>query len=136
MLEWRDSYNVEIRSIDKQHRKILDIVNRLYALQSGKDREKDRERMKRIFVDLLRYIDAHFTAEERLMREYGYPGYAEQKAAHDALIDRVCDLLKAFLKNKGLVEINVFNFVWDWFAGHILKMDRLYSPYLKDHKAG
>jgi hemerythrin len=70
------------------------------------------------------------------MREHDFPGYEEQKAAHDAFIDKVCDALKAFLKNKGLVEINLFNFVWDWFAGHIVKMDKQYTPYLKGAKAG
>jgi hemerythrin len=132
MLEWNDSYSVGIRSIDRQHRRILDIINALNGLGT----RKDRERMKEVFTELLRFIDTHFTAEEKLMRECGYPGYGEQKAAHDAFIDKVCDALKSFLKNKDLVEINVFNLVWDSFAVHMMKEDKLYVPYLKRTKAG
>ena len=49
---------------------------------------------------------------------------------------RCADGLKEFLKNKDLVAINVFNFLWDWFAVHIVKMDKKYAPFFKERKVG
>ena len=50
MVEWNPAYSVEIRKIDRQHRKILEIINELSSL----DRGQQRETMKKVFTELLR----------------------------------------------------------------------------------
>jgi hemerythrin len=130
MVAWKPEYSVEVRKLDNQHRKILDVLNKMSTLQRGDEREK----MKEVFAELLSYIETHFSMEEELMKRHNFPGLEAQKKAHDAFIDKVCDALKDFLKNRNLVAINVFNFVWDWFAGHIVRMDKEYTPYMKAKK--
>jgi hemerythrin len=58
-----------------------------------------------------------------------YPEYPEQKREHEEFIDRICEFQKEFLKRRPVVLINLFNFVWDWFARHVLEMDKKYQAY-------
>ncbi len=128
MLEWKKSYSVKIRKIDQQHRKVLKIINRLYATQAN---HLERSDMQKLFDELREFIQTHFRDEEELMLKHNYPGYAEQKKEHDAFIDLVCEYQKNLLKNRQEVTINLFNSLWDWFANHIVRLDQQYVPYLR-----
>jgi hemerythrin-like metal-binding protein len=118
---WRDTYNVGVRSIDRQHRKIVGTLNELYDLRTARDREKQ---LKRVFESLRRYIEQHFAAEEAYIRKHGCPGGDEQHLEHQRFIDTVCSHQKTFLKSQPVVVLNLFNFIWDWFAHHILEVDK------------
>jgi len=61
-----------------------------------------------------------------------YTGLEEQKEKHSQFIDKLCDFQKDFLKNKKVIKINLFNFVWDWFSIHILGTDRKIGIFLKE----
>lgn len=128
VLEWKKSYSVRIRKIDRQHRKVLNIINELYATQANQLKQSD---MQQLFDELREFIQTHFRDEEELMLKHNYPGYAEQKREHDAFIDLVCEYQKNLLKNRKEVTINLFNSLWDWFANHIVRLDQQYVPYLR-----
>ena len=127
MMEWYDQYSVHIGHMDRQHRKILTILTRIYYLDTN-----DRRSLEQVFDGLKAYSRRHFTDEEGLMRFHGYPGFEEQKREHERFIDVICDYQKQFAKGKMPVLINMFNDIWDWFARHILVLDKRYEPFLKE----
>jgi len=126
MMEWYDQYSVHNGHMDRQHRKILKILNRIYYLEA-----EDRNSLEQIFRGLEAYIHRHFTDEENLLRLHDYPGYEEQKREHERFIDEICSFRKEFVKGRTPVMINMFNSIWDWFARHILLLDKRYEPFLK-----
>jgi hemerythrin-like metal-binding protein len=126
MLEWNENYSVGIKMMDTQHRKIVDLINELFTMNEHRPQERQ---LKKVFEKLRDYIQNHFRDEEELMLKHGYPEYPEQKREHEAFIDRVCEFQKDFLKRKPSALINIFNFVWDWFAHHIVEMDKKYQTY-------
>jgi len=126
MMEWYDQYSVHIGQMDRQHRKILKILNRIYYLEA-----EDSRSLEQIFAGLEAYIHRHFTDEEELMRHHSYPGYEEQKQEHERFIDEICSYRTEFIKGKTPVMINMFNSIWDWFSRHILVQDKRYEPYLQ-----
>ena len=128
-LTWKPEYSVHVRHLDRQHRRILDVVNELYA-EAG--RATSVVTVDSVLTRLRDYIKEHFSAEEAYLKEHGYPGYEEQKREHDRFIDRVCEFQKDYLKAGKIASINLFNFVWDWFAGHIVKADKQYDRYLSE----
>ena len=130
MIDWNAKYDTGVRRIDRQHKQIVDIINRLYDL----DRTKEEAVMKDVFAKLMKYFETHFRDEEGMMLKGGYPGYPLQKSEHDAFIDTICGYHREFLKGQSLVPINVFNAVWDWFAHHIMKIDMQFTPYFKEKK--
>ncbi len=126
MMEWYNQYSVHIGQMDRQHRKILTILNRIYYLE-----ENDRRSLERIFRSLEAYIHRHFADEEDLLLLHAYPGYDEQKKEHERFIDEICSYRKEFVKGRTPVMINMFNSIWDWFARHILLSDKRYEPFLQ-----
>ena len=120
MITWKRRFDTGIKEIDKQHRKIVEILNKLFSLKDG---ENPRQ-INSVFEDLRNYIVEHFRAEEAYMETHGYAGLEQQKREHGAFIDKLCDYQKKFLKHDSFTTINVFNFVWDWFSGHILGTDQ------------
>ncbi len=133
MLEWSEGYSVGIKKMDAQHRQIIEVINELLAMSEDNLQER---RLKKVFERLRDYIENHFRDEERLLLEQGYPEYPEQKKEHEAFIDRFCEFQKELLKRRPSVPINIFNFVWDWFAHHIMEMDKKYQSYFAARSAG
>ena len=121
IIKWDSKYEVNVRKIDRQHRKIVDILNRLYDLQ---ETASDRRKMEKIFDDLRAYIATHFRTEEEYLKKISCAGLDLQKKEHAAFIDMVCAYQKDYFKERPLPLINLFNYVWDWFANHILNVDR------------
>jgi hemerythrin-like metal-binding protein len=83
MLRWIESYSVNIKMLDSQHRKIIEIINELYAMN---ERRPPERQLKKVFERLREYIQSHFRDEEELMLKHGYPEYPEQKKEHEAFI--------------------------------------------------
>lgn len=68
------------RIIDNEHRELLNAVNALLeACGEGKGRAKMGETVK--FLN--DYVDRHFTHEEQLQKQSGYPGYEAHHAFHE-----------------------------------------------------
>ena len=60
IMKWVPEYNTGIDVIDDQHRRILDYINEIDAI----DVNTDRERVKQILENIIDYTQSHFTFEE------------------------------------------------------------------------
>lgn len=56
-MKWVPEYNTGIDVIDDQHRRILDYINEIDAI----DVNTDRERVKQILENIIDYTQSHFT---------------------------------------------------------------------------
>lgn len=121
IIQWDRKYEVNVKKIDRQHRKIVDILNKLYDLQEN---AADQRKIEKIFDDLRAYIATHFKTEEAYLKEIECVEFDQQKKEHNAFIDTVCSYQREYFKEKPLALINLFNYVWDWFANHILTVDK------------
>ena len=127
MIKWKKEYSVDIRELDNQHKKIIKILNKFTLHEKGKNAKETEE----ILDNLHQYIKEHFRTEEEYMLKCNYSGYDKQKQEHNIFIDRLCEFQREYLKSHNVATINLFNFVWDWFSQHIIKLDKQYSPCLK-----
>ena len=127
VFEWKEIYSVGVPEIDAQHQQLFDIANRFYAAFSAK---AGRERLLRIFDELVNYTVTHFADEERLMREYRYPDYDAHKENHEKLIKLVGWYHEQFRRGEPGIEERALEFIKTWLNGHILGMDRKYKPFM------
>lgn len=128
-LTWSDEYSVNIKEIDNQHRKLIEIINQLHeAMTEGKGGSVLDDTLQR----LLDYTDYHFSAEERLMEAYNYPGYVHHKAEHAKLIRQVEEFQRRYRQNPTGLAVQLLNFLKSWLTDHILKTDKQYSRYLNN----
>ncbi|SRR3989339_387611 len=124
LIRWKKEYSVGVTKLDKQHKKILKIVNQNIGRQFSTQNEREVEE---ILEDLQSYIKEHFKTEEEYMLKHQYSGYEEQRKEHNQFIDRLFEAQKEYLKYGRVTSINIFNFVWDWFSHHILILDKMLS---------
>ena len=124
---WKDSYRIGIDVIDKEHRKLFNMVGETERIveesQYGVIRAvKCREAM----VFLQAYVVLHFSHEEEYMEEIGYPHLAEHHAIHEEFKSRVTaqeeKLEKANYADEVVLE--AVNMMKTWLSDHVLNEDQ------------
>lgn len=126
LITWSDSLSVKVKQFDDQHKKLVDMVNQLFdAMKTGKGNQV----MADILKQLIAYTQTHFAAEERLMKQYGYPDFEAHKKEHNALVMQVLDLQKQFQEGKAVLTQNVMTFLRDWLSKHIQGDDKKYGIF-------
>lgn len=129
LIVWNDRYSVGVRSLDAQHRQLIDILNQLHQAMSAANSQPVLPALMR---QLGQYATAHLQAEEQMLRAQGYPGFAQHKAQHDAYVSKVKDLRQQLSDNQAApASIGLMGFLKDWWTSHILSMDKQYSQFLK-----
>lgn len=132
LLEWNDSLLIGVEEVDRQHRHLVDILNRVHAgMQAG---NPPRE-MMRVMQDLVNYTRYHFDAEERAMRNAGYPELAAHQAKHRAMVAKVEAFSQEMMSGKATVTMRLMVFLKEWLAKHILETDRKFGDYVGKKQA-
>lgn len=123
---WKSRYSVNIQAIDEQHQQLVEIINTLNdAMSAGKGKTV----LAGIFDELVKYMAAHFAAEEGLMAAYAFPHYLGHKAEHDKFVATIQGLKDKFDHGDTGVVLTLSQFVTDWFQQHTLQMDRKYVRF-------
>ena len=127
LLVWDNGYSVNVQEIDKQHKVLIDIINKLHdAMKVGKGKEVVGETLN----ELVTYTVFHFGHEEKLFSGNGYADANSHKAEHRKLIEQVQTLQNDFNNGKTLITMEIMHFLKDWLANHIMVTDKKYSNYL------
>jgi hemerythrin len=127
LLNWTDNYSVNIREFDTQHKKIVDLIN---SLHEGMKQGKGRETIGPVLNELVNYTAFHFRSEEKLFDKYGYPETIRHKRMHEDLVAEVMEFKNSFDNGKGVVTVDLMNFLKNWLTNHIQKSDKTYSVFL------
>jgi hemerythrin len=131
LFTWNKEYSVDVQSIDKQHKKLFDMINELHdAMVAGKGSLLAPGIVKRLAA----YTREHFTSEEGLMKLASYPDFASHKAEHDKLNDEVAKMVKSLADETVVLTMDLQEFLRSWLMTHIAQRDKKYSLYL--HAAG
>lgn len=126
LIEWSDTYSVKVKQLDDQHRKLIELINKLHdAMKAGKGSQIVGE----VLASLADYTRSHFAAEENLMKTYNYPGYEAHKKAHNSLVLQVHDIQQRFQQGNAPLSQNVMTFLRDWLIEHIHGTDKSYGPF-------
>jgi hemerythrin len=128
MFEWQPQFSVGIPSIDGQHQNLFKMARELHdAMSKGQGRQV----VGRLLDRLIHYTTVHFAHEERLMEQYQYPGYADHKAEHVALTQKVMDFQHEFEEGRVPMTVELLRFLKGWLEHHIQESDQEYIPFLR-----
>ena len=128
-VEWKDEYSVGIDSIDRQHKKLIALIN---SLQTAVDYSAGAEYEREALDALVDYTKTHFSYEEDMMEKNGYPDVTTHRAEHELMISRVEQVLAEYQKNPDTAMQNAIDFLRDWLINHINGTDKQYSSFLID----
>ena len=127
-ISWKEEYSVGVEKIDRQHRHLFEIINKLID-RSGSS--SDSALVSETLTEMLNYAKEHFTTEEELMQEYGYPEIESHKEQHDYFIDTTAELAVSFMDNRNTTAGEIAEFLKLWLTLHILRCDMKYKEFFK-----
>lgn len=126
LIEWNKDYSVGIEKFDNEHKKLIEIINKLNeAMRTGKSREV----LNDIISSLIKYTQTHFKSEEDFFKSANYPEAQSHANYHRAFVLKVAEFEKKFNSNQVGLGVDVMNFLKDWLINHIQKEDKKYSSY-------
>ena len=129
-IEWSNELSVKISTFDNEHKKLIDMLNRLHeAMSQG----QGHKALADILNELSGYTKTHFIHEEEAMKKYNYAGLNKHKEAHDEFISKLTDAQAQYNSDSLSLSIQMFNFLWSWIQNHIKKIDQSYSEFLIQH---
>lgn len=131
MLKWQHAYDLGIEEADRQHKKLIMMMNDVHILSAN---QRSGEAIAQALDSLIQFTEVHFEWEEKLFDSYEYPESSQHKAAHRQL---VMDL-RQHQKNIQLGSLeevdNELNALNDWLIKHIEYSDQDYAKHIKQHK--
>ena len=127
LITWSSQLSVGVIEIDTQHKRLIDIINRLNdAMHSG----KESEALGKVLTELVEYTVYHFNTEEHLMLQRNYVDSPTHKLEHKRFIETITGFKKKFDAGDVKISTDIMNFLRDWLTSHILKTDKKFAHTL------
>lgn len=124
MIEWNTKYFLGVPEMDAEHHRIIEMINRLDETRSRTDA---LPMAWRIINELADYIALHFSHEEALMEQSGYPDLPLHRELHRAFEEKVDELRS----RANLEDGEVRALLQRWLEEHILQTDRTYVRHVQ-----
>ncbi len=128
IIKWRESYETGIGSMDQQHRKLIELINRLYKIIRKKE---SVESIHEIMGEMTKYSENHLQEEEGILKSNGYPDFASHVAIHQDYLDKMKTLLAASEEDIESSVQETYAFLRHWWMDHIISEDKKYGEFLK-----
>jgi hemerythrin-like metal-binding protein len=128
--DWGQSLLIGNTSMDLEHRLQIGLIHALdEALRAGQPNAE----VAKILAQLYEYTNAHFLAENLLMRLHAYPDYAAHADEHDRLVGSLESLRRTFAAGETSMTLESIESLRSWLAVHIQGMDQRLSTYVAEN---
>ncbi len=129
VIKWRDAYNTGVEQFDREHHKIVELIDQMYFAIRDKS---GRGVIEKACSDVLAYTEYHFANEEQAMKTANFPELEEHIAEHTRLKQDALEIQSHIDNNFAVGTQEFYRFLRDWLVNHIQDCDHKYGPYLKD----
>lgn len=132
MFVWKKELELGITSIDNQHKKLLEIGNRINdMLFVHDDGDDDYDEIMKVIEELKDYTVYHFKTEEDLFIKYNYSEFDQHKKEHDGFIEYINSInFNAIDENQILFLKELLKKIVNWVFHHIITTDYMYKDFL------
>lgn len=128
--KWDDSYSVGLKEIDDQHKRLFDLINKLYNGMTGNE---THDQLAEVIHGLIDYTRYHFKTEEEYFARFGYAESASHIATHTAFVDKIKKFEEDFKTGDVTVSMDLLTFLKEWLIKHIKGEDKKYVALFKEH---
>ncbi len=125
-LTWEERYNIGIEIIDREHRKLFSILNKLFRF--GHTEEKSRFACQEAIKYFKEHAVQHFADEEAYMASIHYPGLESHRRIHKDFRERMLPALESELELTHFSHTAIQHFLCvcaGWLIGHTLIEDHM-----------
>ncbi len=127
-LKWTPDLSVGISEIDRQHRRIVDYINRLDEI----GRHGERSQILGVIEELTEYTHSHFQFEEDLLEQSGYELVNGHRRIHQMFIKRVEGFRMKFRGGED-IAMELQEMLVNWLRTHIRNEDGAYAERVRNH---
>lgn len=124
-LVWQDRFNIGVDIIDREHKKLFNVINRIFAaINQDSNNEWACQEGIKYFKN---HAIQHFAEEEEYMQSVNYSGYEMHKRIHDNFREKTLPALERELEQTHFSEKSVNHFMGvcvGWLLGHTMTEDR------------
>lgn len=130
LIEWNDSFSVNVAEMDQQHRWMVAIYNRLHEAMA---RGRGNDVLEPIFDELVEYTETHFKDEEHYFDQINYADTQSHIIEHQAFVNRLAELQDKCHAGKAFLTIETLAFIRNWLNDHIKGSDKQYMQVFNEH---
>jgi hemerythrin len=130
---WKKSYELKIPEIDMQHRRLVGLINELSDAMMIR---KGQRTIPHILDELAEYVVLHFASEEKVMKEFNYPGIDEHVREHREFTKRVTVYMQLYDQDRELNPKELLDFLCDWLRNHITVNDKAIAKHIRRVEMG
>jgi hemerythrin-like metal-binding protein len=123
-IEWKPEYEVGIKTVDDQHKHLIDLMNNL---EGSKGHGNESKVIHDTFYELVDYTKYHFSEEEKFLESFEYDNLHVHKAQHKVLVKQIVDLLNELKNVEYEVGDKLTNMLKNWLIKHVLHHDKIYA---------
>lgn len=127
---WNDTLESGNDIMDGQHKELFKHMNAFY---DSINKQFGHEVTVRTLNFLVKYVSYHFSTEEELMRQSGYPEFKTHLAAHRKIVDTLMKCYKKLIADGHteyvIQELNTL--LQEWFVDHIMVHDMQLAEFLR-----
>lgn len=129
LIQWSESYELDVEEIDRQHHALADLVNRVHdhvlagssslSIQNALDRLASEARF-------------HFDYEESLLNAHSYVDLERHRMEHEKMMVRVIEMKDRLKEREAEERGRMVVGLRRWLVNHILGVDKQYAIDMND----
>jgi hemerythrin-like metal-binding protein len=123
---WNTDMSVGLKQFDDEHREMMDLLNDIHSAISEKESDVV---ITGVFKKFIECGVTHFSHEEELMDEFGYPDAEAHKKEHDDLVSKVNNIYEQYENGKKAYSLELVLFLKDWMLLHLKVTDTKYTSF-------
>jgi len=120
-IKWQVAYQVGVPEIDKQHKQLFTLLNRLQDIYNSGNIKSEIQKTLEEMVD---YLNTHFSCEEGYLKNH--PRIEKHRKEHWLFVEKTMKFTKDFDLNDAVFEYEILDFLKRWLVHHVLNTDIVY----------
>ncbi|MBN2891007.1 MAG: hemerythrin family protein [Bacteroidales bacterium] len=128
LIEWKNEYSVNNEEIDKQHKRLFELINDFFnSFQLGQAEDS----LSETIIETINYTKYHFEYEEKILKECRYPEYNIHFKEHVDFKAKIYVFHEKFENGDFEVAYDLMLFLRDWLIKHVMLEDQKYKNHIK-----
>lgn len=127
IIQWRDSYNTGVEQFDREHHKIVELIDVLYTCLREK---REGSEVTEAIAELVQYTGYHFDNEEQAMKQADYPELEFHQEEHSRLKKQALEFQTLGLNIEREKVTEFYQFLRGWLVDHIVNCDKKYGEFI------
>ncbi len=134
MIDIKNLPKVALEEMNEVHYEEVHLLNKLEdTIQKSPN---DLDGIAEILHELIEHTREHFSNEENLMRQYGFPAFMMHQGEHVRVLNEMQRFMQTWLntKNNETIKEYYLGSLIEWLDTHIKTMDTITANFISMHR--